>query len=273
MDLFDVIWNLFRKSLTDSAYDWGKRSVFGRPGHHFSIDTYRIVADEYAAVLLSCHNKNILEVGPGRQFYTGFYFLSRGAKSVSLADPVFDGCPENQLEHDRKQFMLRERTYVGGEIQRYPSMNAIPVSENGTFDIVCSRFALEHIRDAEDFFRQSARLLKPGGICYHFVDLSDHAYHLFDSRPCTRWLYRSRMLYHLRYSDTFFNLITDKRIWVNRLLLPAYRGLWGKYNLTVQFLKPHFFNTVTIHRDVLEKNPTNDRADLSISHFGFCAVK
>lgn len=273
MDFFDVVWNLFRKYLPDSAYDWGKRSVFGRPGPHFSIDSFRIVADEYASVFLSFDKKNILEVGPGRQFYTGFYFLSRGAKSVSLADPVLAGCTENQLEQDRKQFMQRERTHVGDEIQRYPSMNAIPVSGNGTFDIVCSRFVLEHLRDPEDFFRQSARLLKPGGVCYHFVDLSDHAYHLFDSRPCTRWLYRSRMLHHLRYSDSFFNLITDNRIWVNRLLLPAYRKLWERFDLTIRFLKPLFIHSVTIHKDVMKKNPTNDKADLHISHFGFCAVK
>jgi SAM-dependent methyltransferase len=275
MDFFDVAWNLFRKNLTGPAYDWCKNSCFGRTKLFVPTDYFRKIADEYASICPSFHNKKILEVGPGKQFYTGFHFLARGAQSVCLADPVFSGCGENQLEHDREEFMRCEKTHVAERsgIQWYSSMDAIPTSENGMFDIICSHFVLEHIMDIDDFFQQSVRLLKPGGVYYHVVDLSDHAYHLFDNRPCTRWLYRSRMLHHLQYSNLLYNFITDNRIWVNRLLFPAYRLLIDRFNLKVQRFNQLFFQKVTIHRDVLEKNPTSNMAELFISHFGFLAVK
>ena len=69
---------------------------------------------------------------------------------------------------------------------------------------------LEHFNDLDSFFRNTSRLLAPQGVSYNFVDLSDHAYHLFDCREWTKWLYRTRMLYHLRYSEWFYNAITDK---------------------------------------------------------------
>lgn len=270
--IFDVFWNLFRKSLGSGIYNALKASPFGRPYTYFSLPTFTDIFEDYKKTGISFEEKKILEVGGGNQFFTSFYFLSSGARSVLLVDPVFTSDAPAVRSIQKEQFLShhKERKLPEKEsIQTYSSLEVIPESENTSCDFICSHFVLEHFRDLDSFFRQTKRLLSANGTSFNIVDLSDHVYHVFDSRKPTKWLYRTRLLYHLRYSDHFYNAITDNRIWVNRLLLPSYKKLAQKYDLVVSDIEPLYCPKTEIHPDVMKRNTTDNEKELYVSHFSF----
>jgi SAM-dependent methyltransferase len=270
MDLLDVSLNLFRKSLGPTVYNRLRHSPLGRPYRYCSIGTYGSIFGLYRSAGTNFRSKKILEVGCGEQFYTAYHFLAAGARSVTLVDPVF-----TRDSSTVRASQLRECEEKNGgasissdaDVRFHKSLDEILPEETGTYDFICSHFALEHFDDLGLYFRGVRRLLAPHGTSCNFVDLSDHVYHLFDSRPSSRWLYRTRMLNHLRYSDPFYNAITDRRIWVNRLLLPSYESLAAKHGLRILSLDPSRYHRVRIHGDVLERNHTLEGEDLYVTHF------
>jgi SAM-dependent methyltransferase len=214
--------------------------------------------------------KRILEVGSGEQFYTAYFFLSAGAESVWLADPVFTGKSIPIQQSQLKQFQDCSGVLpVPGEstVRCFHSLDTIPGEQNGTFDFICSNNVLEHFSDLENYFQNVRRLLAPRGISCNFVDLSDHAYHVFDARLLTKWIYRTRMLNHLKYSDSLYDFITDRRIWTNRLLVPAYKALSIKNGLKILDIVPFFRQKAKIHPDVLNRYLPSGGEDLDITHF------
>lgn len=275
MDLIDILWNLFRKSLSKELYSKLKKGPFGRPYNYYTISTYSDIFNHYKSAGLEFNSKNVLEIGPGAQYYTSYFFLSAGAKSVSLVDPVFnaDSLTSRQLQLTVFLEHMNMKSIDETNIQCYDSLESISSLFDNSFDIICSHFVLEHFDNLESFFKNTKRLLKPNGLCYSYVDLSDHVYHVFNSRPWTKWIYRTRMLYHLRYSDYLYNFITDKRIWVNRLLLPAYKSLSNKYSLQIIDTKPSLYHRVKIHKDVLTRNHTSNQSEFYITHFGLLLKK
>lgn len=275
MNLIDIIWNLFRKLLGNNIYKKLQHSPLGRPNNYYSISTYKDIFEHYKKVGTNFKSKRILEIGCGKQFYTAFYFLSEGAESVSLVDPVFMENPNSTKDSQLEEFQKNSNGHtvsLSKEINYYSSLDSIPENFNEKFDFLCSHFVLEHFDNLDNYFYNTSRLLSSTGLAYNFVDLSDHAYHLFDSRPWTKWIYKTRMLYHLRYSDSFYNFITDKRIWVNRFLLSAYKELASKYHLEILRIEPQLYHKVKIHKDVLERNHPNNQ-DLYITHFSILLKK
>jgi SAM-dependent methyltransferase len=277
IDVFDIALNIFRKALSDNLYTAVKKIPFVSQHHFYEpISWYRNIFKHYKEAGLDFGGKNILEVGAGKQFYTAFCFKSAGAKSVSLADPVLSGIPGTLIKSQLSAFCKSadcENNTVAENISSYRLLEDIPDSQNGTFDIICSHFVLEHFDNLEKFFGNSARLLNRGGVCYSFVDLSNHAYHIFDSKSFTRWLFNKRKLFHLGYSDSWYRAITDKRIWVNRLLVPAYESAALKADLEITYLKPIPYHKIKIHSDVINRNQTPDENKLYNSHFALMLVK
>jgi SAM-dependent methyltransferase len=69
----------------------------------------------------------------------------------------------------------------------------------GSIDVITSRAVLEHIPPAviTDIFKESLRVLKPGGAACHFVDNSDHWE--FEDKTISRTNF-------LQFSDSVFRL-------------------------------------------------------------------
>ncbi len=276
MILFEILWNLFRKSLGSKLYVWLKKSRFGRASNYYSISTYRDVFEHYKYAGVDFQSKRILEVGCGEQFYTACYFLSSGAESVTLVDPVFGenariAMSKHVSEYNEKNNQNFDPSKLN--ISYLKSFEEIPVSANANFDIICSHFVLEHFSSLDSYFSNVSRLLSKDGISYNIVDLSNHTYHVFDSRTCTKWIYRKQMLSHLKFSDSFYNMITDKRIWVNRLLLPAYKSLAEKYDLSVIDIDVQKCAKSKIHKDVIIRNSPSTEEDFCITHFSITLQK
>ncbi len=134
-------------------------------------------------------------------------------------------------------------------------------------------YALEHFRNLDSYFEFLQNHLSKDGISCNRVDLSNHVYHLFDARPLTRFICKNVVLSHLRYSDKFYAQISDKRTWVNRLLLPAYKNLANLYKLNIKKITQNPYKPVRIHPDVLKKNPTSDISELFIDQFTIILTK
>lgn len=272
----DVLWKLFRKSLPGKAYEKLRESKLLRPCGYHSFRTYQDIAAHYRQQHLECAGKTVLEFGPGFQFYTAFFFLLDGASTVLLVDPVFEN--KDTEATLKKQFIEFSKHHTLDEnstsrIGAFASIHAMPGDYDGRIDCVYSHFVLEHLEDLESFFDKAHALLRSGGYCYSFVDLSDHSYHIFDSRKITRWIFRSRMLYHLRYSDEFYRLLSDRRTWQNRRLFPAYSTLAAAKGFRIVSYALHKCKKAKIHRDILKRVPQSAEDDRYVSHFSLLLQK
>src|SRR5690606_34480041 len=134
---------------------------------------------------LQFEGKTVVEAGSGLQAYTALHMLRAGASRVLLAEPkVLD--PEDadrQLKSFRKRYLFTMPTKEVWERIRFHRDLAEIAAAQTPVDILCSYTVLEHVRDVADFFRLSREILKPGGIAYHRVDVSDHTYQFFARFP------------------------------------------------------------------------------------------
>lgn len=90
--------------------------------------------------------------------------------------------------------------------------------ETGSIDLICSNNTLEHIPGdvIAGIFGEFRRLLKPGGLMSHHIDLSDHYSH-FD---------RSITVYNfLRFSQKAWQRYNNDLLYQNRLRLSDYSAL------------------------------------------------
>lgn len=272
----DVLWKIFRKSLSGKLYERLRKSKLGRPYNYLSLQTYRDIFVRYQKQKNYYRGKTVLELGSGFQFFTAFYFLSDGASKVILVDPIFEN---KDVKKTIKMHYIEFSKYhkldenMISRIEVFTSFGKLIHDYNNQIDCIFSHFVLEHLENLESYFDEVYRLLPNGGICYSFVDLSDHTYHLFDSRKLTRWVYRTRMLYHLRYSDSFYRLISDKRTWQNRLLFPVYTKLALNKGFVIVSYKCSKCKKTKIHKDILNRssNPTDD--NIYTTHFSLLLQK
>jgi SAM-dependent methyltransferase len=175
----------------------------------------------------------VLEVGPGDNLGLAVRLVAGGADRVDAVDRFeVESSPEHQRatytaliarlrgeERERAQAALGEgdelldprrvRLHAGLPIERATERFA-----PGRFDIVVSVAALQHVRDAEAALRALDRLVRPGGLMMHQLDLSDlgtfsgHGLH-----PLT----------FLTFPDRLYGLMSSSLGAANRGLLPHYR--------------------------------------------------
>lgn len=129
-----------------------------------------------------------------------------------------------------------------------------------TFDFICSNNTFEHIfpEVLADILREFKRVLKPGGVMSHFIDLSDHFAH-FDP---------SINIYNfLRFSEKQWSWIDNDIQPQNRLRWPQYKLLYQELNLSiteesVREGAADLLKQIPVHREW--KNFTTE--ELAISH-------
>jgi SAM-dependent methyltransferase len=134
--------------------------------------------------------KTILELGPGDSIATAIIAASYGAKALLVDAGRF-------VQSDVRSFLalqmtLRDRglrppdlshcrdvdEVLGRCHARYltDGLRSLKTIEDQSVDMIFSQAVLEHIWMGEfvDMMRECRRILKPGGICSHEVDLRDH---------------------------------------------------------------------------------------------------
>jgi ubiquinone/menaquinone biosynthesis C-methylase UbiE len=93
----------------------------------------------------------------------------------------------------------------------------IPFEAN-RFDVVCSHTVFEHLRRPEVTVSEVYRVLKPGGLSIHLIDLQDHFF-LGEDNP--------DVFNCLRYSEILWNAMTYNRsTYVNRLRVSGWLRLF-----------------------------------------------
>ena len=98
--------------------------------------------------------------------------------------------------------------------------------EESSFDLVCSNNTYEHIYGGilKDIIKEFQRIVKPGGINSHFIDMSDHFAHLDNSITIYNYL---------KYTEKQWSRIDNSVQPQNRLRLPDYRKMYAEAGISV----------------------------------------
>ncbi len=158
----------------------------------------REVLSFYRNHIASFEGKDVVEFGPGQTHEIGAKLLDSGARSISLIDV------ESYLEGD----MVRD---LGMRYILYDGKH-VPM-DNESVDIIVSYTVYEHIRYPKLQVEETFRLLRPGGLAIHRIDLGDHFSYgvnedlLFNCLRYPKWLWeamtfnRSAYINRVRYSE------------------------------------------------------------------------
>lgn len=105
----------------------------------------------------------------------------------------------------------------------------LPV-ESASVDFIYSISVLEHVRDVDHAYREMARVLRPGGLCSHLVDLRDH--------------HHADPVDFLRYPDGLWDRMTGRSAgWTNRLRASQHLGAIAAAGIEVLFYEPRRIET------------------------------
>ena len=140
--------------------------------------------------------KRILEVGPGDNLGVALLLAAAGARRVVCLDR-FDVLRDERRNREVYRGLAGATTREFGDAERHLDASgalASPVIESrsgvaieqavalfppGSFDVILSRAALEHVYDLDAAWRSMDELLAPGGVMLHKVDFRNHG--LYDS--------------------------------------------------------------------------------------------
>jgi SAM-dependent methyltransferase len=136
----------------------------------------------------------VMELGPGDNLGLALRFIAAGARKVVAVDrfhpaadqasqlALYEALRESLSGIERERFdsavTLGDRASFNPdriELIQGVGIEAMPPGcVPGSFDFIVSIAVLEHIDDNDRAFETMDRLLKPGGVMLHQVDLSDH---------------------------------------------------------------------------------------------------
>jgi SAM-dependent methyltransferase len=185
----------------------------------------------------------LVEIGPGHSLGVALSLLLAGASHVDAIDTAryVASLPDTQslielwrrvtatglvdstdvadpdAELTRAAARLEYRVVDGRKNWPFPEQSK---------DIVYSFSVLEHVRDLRGLLKESARVLRPGGLSIHTIDLRDH----YNLGAGENWLE------FLEFDDRQWDRMTSARFaWCNRMRAPALRALFAEIFELVEF--------------------------------------
>jgi SAM-dependent methyltransferase len=213
-----------------------------------------------------------LELGPGDSLFTAITAHQAGfARSIMIdAGRYADGNLERFGEVAREAGIAPERVagwrtmdaaladlnarYLTNGLE---GMRSLP---DASVHLIFSQAVLEHIRRAEyaEFVREMKRVLAPGGIVSHQVDLQEHL---------------EGGLYNLRFSDAVWEspFFAEAGFYTNRLACSEHRRVFEDAGFAIRKFDEQRFPRVAIRRGSLAPQFA-DRSDEDLSVLGFHIV-
>jgi SAM-dependent methyltransferase len=185
----------------------------------------------------------LVEIGPGHTLALALSLILAGASRVEAVDTVryaashLDPRSFTELWRRATEAGLVDRTKVAdpeAELARAAARleyRVVDGREGWPFpeqseDIVYSFSVLEHVRDLRGLLEESARVLRPGGLSIHTIDLRDH----YNLGPGENWLE------FLEFDDRQWERMTSARsAWCNRMRAPQLRELFAEIFELVAF--------------------------------------
>jgi len=192
-------------------------------GSYFDIQ-WRTYRDAILDLHLSVDDCTVLEIGPGPILANGIRFIAEGAASYTAFDrfnllrrddkvrrayrELIGRLPREQqqtcqgLVADNHGILFDNRIHgIVAKIEEADGKIGV-----GTLDFVVSFDVLEHIDDLPATMRAIRRLLKPGGVMIHRVDVTVH--------NAATDVHR---LAHLVFSDRTWRMMSSRRAICNRI--------------------------------------------------------
>ena len=130
-----------------------------------------------------------------------------------------------------------------------------------SFDLICSNNTFEHIYPAvlEDILKEFQRLLKPGGVSSHFIDMSDHFAHLDGSISIYNFL---------RYSAAAWSRIDNSVQPQNRMRKRDYLDMYKKLGIVLVDEKDRPGDVSALEQERLHPDYSENYSpeELAISH-------
>ena len=216
---------------------------------------------------LSFKDVRLLELGPGQTPDLLFCALLLGAHSSLgldvnpyLSERVRCVGPYEEVTRELLNMAVQKKHPFPYPIntERFQGVDAIPADvldvrqyDGRTFpladcsrDVIWSRSVLEHVKDPVGVVREMSRVLVPGGVMCHIIDLRDH----------TTLSTGSDWLRFLRYPRGVWDMMTSNRsTWSNRVRCSHWERIF----------KAAGFDTVVIRRERHAFHPAFGRARLS----------
>ncbi len=132
--------------------------------------------------------------------------------------------------------------------------------EESSFDLVCSNNTYEHIYSEIliGIIKEFQRVVKPGGVNSHFIDMSDHFAHLDQSITIYNYL---------RFSKKQWRRIDNSVQPQNRLRLSDYEKMYAGYNIEILEKEIRPGSIEDLRKVKLDAAYANyDEKDVAISH-------
>jgi len=208
----------------------------------------------------------VLEVGTGDNFGVAIRFLAAGAAEVVCLDRFVTRRDELQqrglnaalvtrlsaVERERVADVIASDGSLAEDTPRLRVEKGVPIEEAERllgaerFDLIVSRAVLEHVMSVEDSLTVMDRVLVPGGLMLHKVDLRDHG--MFSAggmHPMT----------FLTVPPTVYRWMTSHTGAPNRTRVCDYRSTLRGLGYDVQLLVTHVLGVdeeLVPHREELE---------------------
>jgi len=139
--------------------------------------------------------KVVLEIGPGKNSAIAKKICTQNPEIIYLLDIENYISPEN-LDNEK---VIKYIIYDGAHF---------PMEQN-SIDVIISHTVYEHVREPNKVIHETYRVLKPGGVIIHLIDLGDHLSYGNHER---------KLFNCLRYRNWMWHLMSCNRsIYVNRL--------------------------------------------------------
>lgn len=191
--------------------------------------------------------KRLFELGFGDNIGVALRFLATGAAEVVCLDKFYS---KRDKEQERKIYQALRETLSDEEKRRFDEAvdltdgiktdpdkikciygvdveNAEELKTIEPFDYVISRGAIQDIFDPGPAFTAMHRILKPGGLMLHKIDLSDQGmFRDYGMNPLT----------FLTISDSVYRLMAEGSGKPNRKKMSYYRGLLENLGYDVKIL-------------------------------------
>lgn len=195
--------------------------------------------------------KSILELGPGDSIATAILAKAHGARSIlvdvgryAVEDLNFyrdfvrilsdRGYPFPSLENVTSFPQILDLCEARYLTEGLSSLNAV---DDQSVDLIFSQAVLEHVRKHEflETQRQMARVLKPGGVCSHRIDLRDHL---------------GGALNNLRFSEKLWEsrFFADSGFYTNRLQMKNMLALFESAGFEVDIVDIRRWQTLPTPR-------------------------
>lgn len=213
-------------------------------------------------------NKTILELGPGGSIGFGILALENGASNyLTIDDGIHTFITKNQLkwygklvnnnkEFIKKIFIRKNNKYSYNK----DNIKFISIDQKSKYslpdssvDFIYSCAVLEHVHNLDLCFSEMSRVLKPGGMMNHQVDLRDH-------------IFSQDSLWFLNISNFWFELLFKHTgEYVNRKRINDYHELIKKNNLRILELKDDITFAGKLSNKLVNKYSKNNLTTLSFN--------